>query len=204
VLDGIGTMFERTGQAEMMRILSDPEAFAAMLSQSRGEMLRPEDVEQDRREYLKATKDGVTLRLAGKRNVGLDVMVTSFIEAGLAVAHADWWILHPQSGSFVLNDCGYARFGVEERLPIARGIVFPMRPDACIVVAPPTSDETQIFRAATSPAETQRINLRTYGWAGRFIFGHSQAAVTDVHAAARKDLRRSRPPTELEQLPGPP
>jgi hypothetical protein len=203
-LDGIGTMFERTGQAEMMRILSDPEAFAAMLSQSRGQILCPDDVEQDRREYLKAFKDGVTLRLAGKRDVGLDVMVTSFIEAGLAMAHADWWILHPQSGSFVLNDCGYARFGVDERLPIARGIVFPMRPDACIVVAPPTSDGTQIFRAATSAAETQRINLRTYGWASRFIFGHLQAAVTDVHAAARKDRRRSRPPTELQRLPGPP
>jgi len=204
VLDDIGAMVERVGQAELARILSEPEVFAQMLSQSRGQVLSPKDVEEDRQDYLKAVKDGLTVHLAPKRSVGLEAMVGSFLDAGMAMAHADWWILHPEAGSFVLNDCGYARFDEGERLPISHGIVFPMRPDACIVVAPPTSDATQVFRAACSGSETERINLRTYGWADQFMFGHSQAAVTAVHAAARKDRRRSRPPTELERLPGPP
>ncbi len=204
VLDGIGDMVERMGQAELARILSDPEVFARMLSQSRGHMLSPTDVEQDRQDYLKAVKHGLTVHLVPKRSVGLDAMVGRFLDAGMAMAHADWWILHPQTGSFVLNDCGYARFDEGERLPISRGIVFPLRPDACIVLAPPTSDATQVVRAPCTASEAERINLRTYGWADQFIFGHSQAAVTGVRATARKDRRRSRPPTELELLPGPP
>jgi hypothetical protein len=204
VLDGIGDVVERMGQEELMRILSDPDAFAEMVSQSRGERLRPDDVEQDRQDYLKAVADGLTLRLEGKRNVGLEAMVTSFVEAGFAMAHADWWILHPQGRSFVVNDCGYARFDESDRLPISRGIVFPTRPDSCIIVAPPTSDATQVFRRKCSAPQADRINLRTYGWADRFIFGDSQAAVTAVHAAARRNRRGSRPPTELERLPGPP
>jgi hypothetical protein len=162
-------------------------------------------VEGDRRRYLRAIQEGgVRIRLSEKRNVGLDAMVTGLIEGGLAMAHADWWIIHPMQGSLVLNDCGYARITPAEELPIERGILFPLRSDAGLIVAPPTSDATQVYRAACTRSNLETMNLRTYGWADEFIFGHSQDAVSSVRAAARKSPKRSRPPDPRERQPGPP
>jgi hypothetical protein len=202
-LDELGSLMERAGQAELRRTLANPRAFAKLLEHSRDGPVPRAEVEAAKREYLAALDDGVTLRLANKREVGLDIMVRSLIEAGLSIAHADWWVLHG-AGALIANDCGYARFDASDRFPLECGIIFPLRHNACLIVAPPTSDATQVFRAACDAHDTARINLRVYAWARTFIFGSSQESVTATHGNAKGDRRAAHPPTLEERLPGPP
>jgi len=203
-LTEIGDLAEKLGQEQFELLVSDPTAFARMVSQARDQQLGVEDLESYRQDVLKAIRNGMHLRVSPKRYVGLDLMVSGFVEAGLAMSHADWVILHADDASFITNDCGYARVSPVDGLPIESGIAFPIRSNVCLVVTPPTSDGTQVFRRRASTAQTALINLRIYGWGERFIFGCTQQTVTSVRAAARKDKRRSRPPTPTERLPGPP
>lgn len=153
-LDAIGDLAEQMGRAELDALLRDPVAHAAVVSASRGVTLTPAD---DRQAALKAVRDGMQLRLANKRNAGLDAMVTGVLEASLAMADADWWVLAPEKGSFVVSDCGYARFASEDRLPIDRGLLFPLRHDRCILVAPSTAaDTTQVSIARRPRAMCER------------------------------------------------
>lgn len=203
VLDSIGALTEEFGQAQLEALLADADAFARFLSQRYGEQLAPGDVERRRQSHLQALSKGVRIRLANKREIALNQMVDSVLDAALAMAHADWYVLYSDKRPFVLNDCGYGRIQAADGLPTS-GIVFPMRPDACLLVASPTSDEMRIVRAACDPREVMKLNLRTYGWASEFIFGHSQEAVASVRADARRNPKRSRPPAWEERLPGPP
>ena len=203
VLGSIGLLAQELGQAELEALLGDPDAFARFLSRRYGEQLAPSDVESRRQSHLQALKQGVRIHLANKHEVALNQMVDSVLEAAFAMAHADWYVLYSDSRPFVLNDCGYARIDVVDGLPTT-GIAFPVRSHACLLVAAPTSDDMRIFRVRCDPRELTKLNLRTYGWATEFIFGHSQEAVTSVRAAARRDPRRSRPPAWEERLPRPP
>lgn len=208
VLDRVGDLMEQLGQAELERLIRDPTAYARHLAATRGDdSLSPADAELRRLQAVEALDGGVRVRLSSRRAAGLDIMVTGLVEAGFAMAQADWWILHAEPPcEFVVNDYGFARLTSAERLsgPVARGIAFPVRSDRCIVVAPATSDECQVFRALAGASDVRTINLRTYGWADKFIFGSTQHAVQSVRATARKSPLRARPPTDAERLPGPP
>ncbi len=204
-LDAVGVLAEQMGRADLDRLLNDPIAHAAVVSANRGVSLTPAELEDDRQEALAAFRNGVQLRLAGKRNVGLEAMITGVIEASLAMADADWWVLAPEEGSFVVGDCGYARFAAEDRLPIEHGLLFPLRTDRCILVAPSTAKETtQVYYAKATATDVRTINLRSYGWATRFLYGHSQHTVCGTRAAVRDNRRRARSPRPQERLPGPP
>lgn len=203
-LDELGALVERVGQAELRRLIADPLAFTALLEHSRDGPVSSTDVESTQREYLAALNDGLALRLDNKREVGLTMMVHGLIEAGLAIAHADWWILHAGSSAFVANDCGYARFEKSDRLPLERGILFPLRHDICLIVTPPSSEATQVYRSACDARDAARLNLRVYGWARSFVFGASQRSVTATHGAAKHNKRAARAPSAVERIPGPP
>lgn len=203
VLDSIGLLTQQLGQAELETLLNDPCAFARFLSQRYEEQLAPSEIERRRQSHLKALRQGVRIHLANKREVALNQMVDSVLEAAFAMAHADWYVLYSDTRPFVLNDCGYARINATDGLPRS-GILFPIRSDACLLVAAPTSDDMRIYRARCDPPEITKLNLRTYGWATDFVFGHSQDAVTSVRAAARRHPKGAHPPAWEERLPGPP
>ena len=203
-LDELGGLMERVGQAELLRLIADRRAFTALLEDSRGGPVSSIDVESTQREYLAALSDGLALHLDNKREVGLTMMVHGLIEAGLAVAHADWWLLRAGGSAFIANDSGYARFDKSDHLPLKHGIIFPLRRDVCLIVTAPSSEATQVCRAACDMDDATRLNLRVYGWARRFVFGASQQSVTATRGAAKRDRRASRAPKAMDRLPGPP
>lgn len=203
-LDAMGALIEKAAREDLERIADDPSAFAHLISLRRGEPVAPEDVEDERLLLLRLHQSGGGLRLAGQRNAGLEAMVDGYVEAGYALARADWHLLHAVRDSFVLNDVGYARFEERDALPVSRGLLFPLASDACLAVTPPGSDDTRVFRWACEPAEVSTINLRLYGWASEFIFGAAQHVVTTVRATAKSARSRSRPPSLDERAPGGP
>jgi hypothetical protein len=109
VLDSIGALTEEFGQAQLETLLADADAFARFLSQRYGEQLAPSDIERRRQSHLQAFRDGVRIRLANKREVALNQMVDTVLDAAFGMSHADWYVLYSAQRPFVLNDCGYAR-----------------------------------------------------------------------------------------------
>jgi hypothetical protein len=74
---------------------------------------------------------------------------------------------------------------------------FPLSPKHCLHIeqGPPRSGS-----AVVDSRTVRQVNLRTYGWADRFIFGRGQHIVTRVRAEARKQPGLVVRPRQMKQV----
>lgn len=203
-LDAVGNLIEAEGRAQFEAIVRDRGAFASFLQAGAERAIDPLEAEASRQAMLKIIEAGGGLRLGAKRNAGLVSMVDTYVEAGLAVGHADWHVLHSEDWPFALNDVGFARFDEKDRLPVSRGLLYPLASGVCLAVAPPSDEGTQVSRWACKRGEVRTINLRMYGWAHEYILGESQHVVTSVRAQARQARFKARAPSLEDRAPGGP
>jgi hypothetical protein len=197
-----GAAAEQFGRESMAALARDPDAFGEMwelAADGEGTV----DVEAARLEVLAIATEG-RLHLESQREQGLLAMMSGWLAAAEVIDLMHWHLLRPASGrEFVQNDQGVARLDSSTTLT-ARGVtpqwLFPLAPDACLMVR--EGSRALSFHGSTE-AGTTDINLRLYGWAERFIFGRTQAAVSETHTAAEecptKAFGPPRGPTNLDK-----
>ena len=182
---------------------AESEPFARHYREVIGEA-RDEEIEELRHYML----EGLAAGRVGLRDPRANAFQLALGNAGsLAqeIFQLSWTLLTADS-AFVSSDRGLAmhdpspRFpwgGVGWRSSPSAETMIPLSSDVCLVTKQGNC-ESGSSEASAELVDT--INLRMYGWADQFIFGHSQALVTDVRRLAKLRPRRvphPQPPAQV-------
>ncbi|MFP5387775.1 MAG: DUF4238 domain-containing protein [Thermoleophilia bacterium] len=104
-----------------------------------------------------------------------------------------WTVFVADEHEFVASDRGCACFDPTPMHPWSghaplsspnAATIFPISRTACVLMTP--SDDVMIETVQAANEDVRKLNLRTYGWADKLIFGATQGAVVRV----RKDAKR--------------
>jgi len=181
-----GAAAERFGRESLAALALDPEAFGERWRELSDDGKGPVDVEAARLEVLAIATEG-RLHLDSQREQGLLAMMEGWLAAAEILDLMHWHLLRPASGrEFIQNDQGVARLDSSTTFTapeVTPQWLFPLAPDACLMVR--EGSRALSFHGSTD-AGTTDINLRIYGWAERFVFGRTQAAVTETRTAAEE------------------
>ncbi len=144
-------------------------------------------------ERLSAAQESgeITVRVPLDRSLGTLMYVA--VNMAAEIFEMSWWVLSaPPNSQFILSDCPVAMYDVALRdgrgnafmsSPLAQ-TTLPLSPDICLLVlpsGPPLAERT-------APAEeVAAVNLRTYAWCKRWIFGPTEQAVRGVRKHASQD-----------------
>jgi Protein of unknown function (DUF4238) len=185
---------------------SDRRAFSENYRDFFGEEASDEEIEQFRQETIAQIHDG-RLRLSG-RAAALSAGLTHAVDNVPMLIEFDWTLLRASDGGFITSDRGYAIHDPTPPYPWAsQGILssaksettVPLSDTACLVVRPlPPGGGLTAREAAAREIET--INLRTYGWADKYVFGRTQGALVAVRTAARRDPAKVVRPKPFTQV----
>jgi len=163
-------------------------------------------VEAARRKMLRQFLDGDVIVRAP--NAALFTIVSTADALAEAYYGLEWLVAEadPGVGEFVTSDRALAIVDPTPKFPWSGDApasspsaqtTVPLDPHHVLVVqsGPPRVGRT------TAPRETvTRINLRTYGWAERFIYGNKQKTVQDVRTAAKQNRRAVPTPRVAHQV----
>jgi hypothetical protein len=118
-------------------------------------------------------------------------MLLDGIHAVAPVVHQMCWqVQHARSGEFVISDCPltmrdpapkYAFSGNAWQSSPAAYATLPLSPEVCLRVDG-LYPGSLIFREVES--QVASTNLRTYGWAQRYVMGRSKDVLLELHALA--------------------
>src|SRR5581483_5422721 len=181
---------------------SDRSAFAERHREYFRNDATDEELEAFRLETLAQIRDG-RLKLSG-REAAISTGLTHAIENVPWLIEFHWTLLRAPDGGFVTSDRGYAIHDPDPRFPWsfqallsseATETSVPISDTACLVMRP-TPMGCQLHVRDASPREIETINLRTFGWAEKYVFGRSHETLVAVRRATRHrpaDVVRPRP-----------
>jgi hypothetical protein len=185
---------------EVARALpKDTETIKRVLEE-KGDPSSAADVQDFARRLTEAwARDEISITVPIDRNIG--TLLRLAVEMASVIEQMSWWVLRASpSSTFVISDCPVAMYDVALRegrgnafgsSPLAQ-TTLPLGPLACLELRP--SGPPLATREA-SQEEVADINLRTYAWAERWVYG-SRAALLDAHERAQakpEDLARVSP-----------
>lgn len=173
-------LVQQTAEEVFRDAAADPQRFTGEIAEVATDMSRAE-IEAGRRELLKAIDEG-RLKNRNLREEAWVATIDAWWEWSRYPLENSWYLLRPADGEFIVSDEGFA--GVP--IPNAdRGTetTFPLAPDACLMLR---SGSPGLRFVELPKRDVELVNLRTYGWADRFIYGRTQAAVTDTRALAKR------------------
>jgi hypothetical protein len=166
-----------------------------------------EQIETLRKETLAAVRSGdVILKDPGGAAFGIGFELAA--ELAPSIFEFKWTILR-SGGGFVTSDRGFSIFDPSPRHPwSAEGVLsspdsqttVPLSQRSSLVLSP-TGMATEV--AEVGDREVQLVNLRTYGWADRFVYGSSQDTLQGVRRSAKRrpaDVLRPRSPCTVTLL----
>jgi hypothetical protein len=169
-----------------------PDMFREFL-EARGQDLSPEEAERQRENMVSAVRKGrVLIEAPQARTIAFTLQMS--LDLCDAIERMQWTILQAEPGSsFVVSDSPIAMYDPHLPRMAANAIgssptaetTLPIGPRHCLVLRP-LGRELEIVGA--SPDLVHQINLRTYAWAGRWLYG-SQHDVIDTHQRAKTNRR---------------
>lgn len=195
-------------QRELASQWVDPSQFASRLERREQGPVAFAEAERLRQRALKQLREG-EIRFKDQRAVAFQAAFAAMYDHAIEVFALSWRLLRGEG--FITSDRGLAMYDPTPPLPWSgNGILssscaettIPLAHDACLLLTP-TGDEL-LEVEEVSKRRVEEINLRTYGWTDRFIFGKSQETVQAIRrlAKGRPDrIVRPRPPAEALMLP---
>ena len=168
---------------------ADTEKFAATYRKLLGEA-SDGAIEEFRQEVLRGLDEG-RIELADPRAQALGL---NFGAAGAAasIIHEMHWTLLRRPAAFVTSDRGLAMYDPKPRFPWS-GQAWVSSPDVQVTIPLATycclllDHREQATKVADAEEQhSDAINLRTYGWAGDYIYGPSQDLVARVRRLAKR------------------
>jgi hypothetical protein len=192
----------------MSNAFVDPETFAKTYRQMPGnENAAASEAEEMRQRLLKGLKDG-SIGFSDEKAVGLHYGFLATGDTAQYIFQMPWVLLRAEEGEFITSDCGVAMVDPNPRYPWTGNTLLssptaqttiPLSADACLLLL--ATQPTGTRRARAAPRElVDEVNLGTYGWASRHIFGRTQEAVTHVRHLARRYPRRVPKPRPFRQV----
>jgi hypothetical protein len=187
--------------------LTHPDVFARDYREAIGEGT-PEEIEELRLSMIKALAEGrVQLKDPRAHAIGLGLQVSADLAA--LIYAATWTVLEAET-FFVTSDTGLAMYDPSPAFPWS-GNGWASSPDAETTIPLSTShcllitagDNGRVTSRAAAAENVDAINLRTYGWASGYIYGHSLDAVAYVRRLAkrrREMVVRPQPPRQIVNL----
>jgi hypothetical protein len=144
-----------------------------------------------RRRGLEASRALVEgrVRMVPSRELVLTTMLQSLAAAPL-VAQIPWTLFRATEGSFVCSDRPVTKAdlaaphkwsGAAWLSSPSVNTTMPLTPTACLRISPGDPDRLAV---RGTRRQSERINLRTYGWATRFVYGASRGILEELHAYA--------------------
>ena len=149
---------------------------------------------------IRAVRDGRVM-LADKGGAACSAGIEHAAEQALLLFEFDWSLLYCEE-SFVTSDRAFAIDDPHPPYPWSSQAILsspfaettvPLSEHACLLLRPLGR---RLAAAEISQSDAERINLRTYGWADRYVFGATQEAVVAVRRAAKArpaDVVRPKP-----------
>jgi hypothetical protein len=175
-------------ERSLHEFLRDRDKVAAYVRAHINPNTRDNDIKAWATSEIKAFKSG-TRFIEMPPEAPFQAMLKSVSPVASCVASLDWTLLESARGEFVTNDRGLAMHDPELRdgqghawssSPAAE-TTFPVAPNTCLKLTPGNAGFS--VRQATAD-DVVEINLRTYGWADKLIFGTDAEAVKGVRQSA--------------------
>jgi hypothetical protein len=174
--------------------LNNPESWADAMKTT-GDFESDEQAERERLETLRDFQEGrVIVESTPDREIAGMFLAAPEVSSFLATDAFSWSLLQPNGEQrFVLGDSpvalyetgspekpgglGFAAPGVETTLPLS--------PTTCLLLRPRAESRLRVIPVDDNAV--RHINLRSYAWAQRCIWGASHQDVVDVRIAAKQD-----------------
>ncbi len=170
---------------------SDPAAFEKVYAELFGSGKSPEEVEAFRQKLIRDVRAG-HLQMVDPDGAAFATGIGIAPNQARLMFGMSWTLLLSADGGFVTSDRGFAMHDPSPVYPwSSQGLcssadaetTIPLAENACLLLRqvgqPLALQEAQ-------PVDVEVVNLRTYGWADRYIFGQSQEVVTHVRRAAKR------------------
>jgi hypothetical protein len=175
--------------------LNQPDRFAERYRERIDADADAETIEARRRTMLQQLAAG-HVSLADPTAAAANLLINSIIPTAEIVSELRWTMLISEDAEFVTSDRALAMADATPETPWAghawnssptAQTTVPMGPHHCLILEP---GRRGIGEAPADENLVMRVNLRTYGWAERFIYGTSQQKVSVVRrqAKARRSL----------------
>lgn len=170
---------------------SDPVSFAGTYREALQDDASDEEIERMRQRMLAQLQAG-DVSHADPNAESLRVMLEQSSSLAETIHQMQWCVLEAAEDEFITSDRGIAMHDPTLRFPWEghawkssddAQTLIPLDPAHCLLIepGPPRSG-----RATVGARDMEAINLGIYGWANRFIYGHSQATVQAVRTAAKR------------------
>lgn len=108
------------------------------------------------------------------------------------ISNSRWGVLHATDGEFVTSDVALAMHDPEPRFPWsaqawrsseAVEVTIPLSSEACLFITP---GPAEFHRVDVNREEVNEVNMRTLGWADRFLFGGSEDLLQELLSLAAR------------------
>jgi hypothetical protein len=171
-----------------------PERFREFLEATGQGALSEADAERQRRSIMDSvTEGGVVISAPQARTIAFTL--DSSLGLAETIAQMQWTVLSPQDGArFISSDSPFAMY--DPSLPLSAGnaiassptaeTTIPLGPTSCLELRPLGQ---RLRTAVIDWARVREINLRTYVWSLRWIYGQ-QHDVTETHRLAKRTRHR--------------
>lgn len=195
---------ERAGRKLVRDIAKQSEVFRDAM-QAIGETSDPPEIEENRRQLLASlSHGGIEFEAPPERQIAM--MFELALDLAWDIAAMSWVVLRaPDSRRFVLGDSPVTMYDPKLKGPRGNALcsspeaetVVPLDPAFALCIRPYGEE---FDKRTLTASELLEINLRTYAWAQRWIFGFAQGDLTDLRAEAKRHRarvakRRPRSPT---------
>ena len=177
---------------------SDPRTFAEMYEEHFGDPGTAAERETFRQQVVETVRRG-GVRLSDPGGVAISTGLALAAEQSFLLFDFDWTLLvHP--GGFITSDRAFSIHDPEPPFPWScQGILssshaettVPLSADACLLLRPLGHG---LRRQEISEEHAEVVNLRTWSWADRHVFGCSVEALEYVARTARTEPDRLSPP----------
>ena len=170
--------------------IANPIAFREIYREAIGEAT-DEEIEVVRRDITARLERGEIV-IRNPKAQAFKLMLGTADHTATVIANLQWTVLQADEDEFVTSDRPLALHDPTPKFPWSghawvsspnAETTFPVSPRLCLHFSP---GSPSVSTAAVGSSDVRNINLRTYGWAPRYIYGRTQAVVTEVRRHAKR------------------
>lgn len=189
---------------------SDRDAFADRHREFFDDGATPAEIEEFRVKTLDQIRQG-QVQVSGDDGAAFATAIEHAIRNAPTLFTFDWTLLCAPDGGLITSDRGYAIHDPTPPYPWAgQGLLssensetsMPLSDTSSLLMRPGPGRSTLAVREI-SASEVQRLNLRIYGWADKYVFARKQTTLVDTRVASRRravDVVRPKPFCEVTLL----
>jgi hypothetical protein len=183
---------------------SDDDAFHANVERQWNRKVTREEALEFREKVNQAVSSG-DVKFQDLRAIAHQLAFDALYSHAVEIYGLAWSVL--EGSGFITSDRGLAMFDPAPRVPWAgNGVLsspkaettIPLSPTMCLLLR--DEGDELLYTSVADDAQVSQINLRTYGWADRFVYGPTEEQLQALHERAMSDLENVPRPVPHRQV----